>query len=369
MLRPRKLQRASRRAQIRGTSLIEQLHDLGYLTECRVAIALAEAVELELLDLNTAQKPDDPESILPLAKALNWKLVPAIVNGEVQIATACPLDPEMVDDLEPILDAHNASLVVAEESKIRAWFNELYGVSFPRCVGVYEDVVNGDDLSASAMFRSDDEDETNATRLVEMMLEDAALVEGDVHLLRSVVGHRACLCVGDELDELFQVPACMYAKIESHLRSEISGDENHGEFTKKIGNANVEFLLDVDEGEDGTQLFISFLDRVGPTAEPTKVRVVFELPLAAFEVLEEASTRKGISPSAIVERLWQMTENDIENPCWCPYVEPSTTKTTFELTLSPETLEGMQKTARANNQTLDWVLHKIFLMTRECVRR
>ena len=370
LINERQFRRAQRRALIRGSSLITQLDALGFLPQERVCSTLSAALDMDLVDITAADIPADARELVPLSLALKWLMVPVSKDGHTYLLCANPLDESLFDDFEQVLDSGRACLAVAPERQIIRLFEKVYGIRFPRRTGVYEDLLRGEDLGATLIWEDEDQSLQQAQRLVETMLEDANGVDGDVHILRGAVGYRACLCVGDELDELFHMPERIYTAVERYLRSMIASDADHGEFMVSVGPAceHVNFLLDIDDSEDGSQLFLSFLDRAPTTASPTKIRVTAELPLYVYETLQDAAEQREITISELLEHGWRMTQDEINTPCVCPYVEPTATQVMVELHLQRTTLEAMQAAARRNDRSVEWVLLKVYMMTRECLR-
>lgn len=358
----RQLEEASIRAYQRDTSLIQQLEELGLITDHELAVWIAKESGLPLVE----QWRDTPElaELLPADVCLGFSCVPVSeTEREVVVATSNPFGP-LQQVLRQVLQK-SFRIVVAPDSLIRASLYRQYQTDL-RHPETYQAI-----LEDSMETQLDLDDRDRAIRLVHTMLADAIEIDGDIHIMPTSHGWRACMCLGDDTDELFSMSHRVYLEVANYLRSFLKGEEDSGEFLLKISDVEyVRFFLDVDRDYTGEQLFLAIIEHHIVEESQTLVPVTLEMPTELFEDFERACESTGSEIGQIIEHAWSLTRDVIDTPCVRPYVEKhhvDVVETTIQLTRT--TVEEMEKAATQQQQNLQYVILKVLLMSRECVLR
>ncbi len=217
------------------------------------------------------------------------------------------------------------------------------------------------------------DDRDRAIRLVHTMLADAIEIDGDIHIMPTTHGWRACMCLGDDTDELFSMSHRVYLEVANYLRSFLKGaEEDSGEFLLKISDVEyVRFFLDIDRDYTGEQLFLAIIEHHFVEEKiQTRVPVTLEMPADILEDFERVCQSTGAEIGEIIDHAWSLTKDVIDTPCVCPYVEKRHADVVeATITLPALTAEEMEEAATHQQQNLQYIILKVLLMSRECVLR
>lgn len=349
------LQEALKRAGVRGTSLIQELDELGHLCEWELAELLADEARLAFLPVIDA----DPTLATRMSREV-CERVCCVPVGEhdhkLVVAVANPLDIEKLEGVPP-----DAVLVVAPESEIRASMHQLYGVWLHN-TRMYRAII--EESMESATY------EEKATRIVHAMLVDAIKVEGDVHIMPCKDGWKACLCLGDSADDLCVLDPSLYLAVADYLKSFLTSDgAESGEFLIRLSDLEyVSFFLDIDRDYTGEQLFLAILDHhIAEARSAERVQMTVELPQDLYQDFQSATQKGSLELGDLVDHGWSLARDVVDTPCVCPYVDRKIESVSVAISLMKSTAEEMAIAAMKQGQTIEWVVLKVLLMSRECV--
>lgn len=352
------LVRAMHRAKIKGSSLVSQLVELGLVDEYRVAQAIAEACRLEFVELATAEPPSgDAPKRLSVELARRFHVVPLWYSDNIlTVGVANPLDRDLAEVLQRECKCR-VECVVVRDSAVSTLLESLYADTSQG--GCYDRLLKDAELSRDC-----------ALNVVKAMLAAAIQVGGDIHVLPHEQAWQACLCVDDEVDELFRVSPAQYVAIADIFKSFLPrGSVEGGEFKVHTSNhEEVTFFLDIDADHHGEQLFVCLLERE-LVQELQDVTIDLELPSDVVVELESASREHGLCIGTLIQKAWNLTRDVVNTACVCPYTAPKQEKRATTVRLPREVLSDIEATATQNDRTREWVVMKVLLMARECIMR
>lgn len=349
------LARAAQRSESRGVSLVSQLVELGLADEYTIARIAADACRLPFVELATSEPPS-PEALalVPLDLASTHRCIPLWLEGDrLTVGVGNPLDV----DLEEQLFEHTGMQirrVVVRDSSIQALLEQLYASRRPN--GSY------------ARILADTTGVEQARKLVKTMLADALQVGGDLHIMPSESGWNVCLCVDDEVEDLFHMPASSYVEVAQIFKTLLGpqGTEG-GEFTLRTANhEEVTFFLDIDRDPSGEQLFVCLIDRQ-TLRDPGDISIDLVLPKDVLAELETAARAGNMCIGSLIQKAWALTRDVVSTACVCPYTNPSQDKNATKVRLPRETVSDIERAAEENDRSRDWVVLKALLMARECL--
>lgn len=356
------LEHALERSEKRGTSLIQELDELGLIEECLLAKLLADRTGLPMLPSLCAEEC--------MAQALDESIATAIggvavgqKNGSLVIALSNPLATCPIELKRMV--GRDVTMVVAPESEVRASLHRLYGVGLHH-PGIYRAILE-ESMNSEAQINA----EETATRIVHALLVDAIQVDGDIHIMQTKHGWRACLCVGDETHELCHLSPSLYIAVADYLKSLLAdqGAES-GEFLIKLSDLEfVSFFLDIDRDYSGEQLFLAMLEHRILNPDTTRVDVKIELPESVHQDYARVSRDTQVTVGELIEHAWKLTRDVVDTPCICPYVDRNERLVSSTVSLSAECADEMEVAALRAGRSIEWVVQKVLLMSRECVIR
>ncbi len=347
--------RALQRAGARGTTLVAQLTELRFAEEREIAQVSAQACRLTYLDLTT-EPPSSAEaiSLVPAEFAQSHHCVPLWVEDDVlTVGVSNPLDLSIEEELH-LLNGYRIRRVVVLDSSVQFLLQRLYSLDSPR--GSYDQLLRDIEL------------ETSSEGLVKAMLVDAIQAGGDIHIMPSECGWSACLCIDDEVEQLFQMNSAVYGEVAKFFKSFLpaAGAEG-GEFKIRTSlDEEVTFFLDVDADVAGEQLFVCLLERE-VLREPNDVTFEIMLPKDVVAELERAASANGMCIGSLIQKAWTLTRDVINTACVCPCATPRQEEHTMTVRLPRETVVDLEDTAHKNGRSTDWVLLKVLVMARECL--
>lgn len=349
------LTRASKRSQSRGMSLVSQLVELGLADEYRVARVSADACRLPLVELATSEPPSEEAlALVPYDIAVAHRCVPLWVNDdELTVGVGNPLDVELEHRL---VDSTGLRVrrVVVRDSSVQTLLEQLYASSRPG--GTYARILA--DVSGGEQAR----------QLVKTMVADALHAGGDLHIMPAESGWNVCLCIDDEVEDLFHMPSQIYAEVAQIFKALLgTQDGEGGEFRLRTANREeVTFFLDIDRDDQGEQLFVCLLDRQ-MIKDPGDVSIDLVLPNDVLVELETAARAGNMCIGSLIQKAWALTRDVVSTACVCPYTNPSQDKNTTKVRLPKETVSDIERAAVENDRSRDWVVLKALLMARECL--
>lgn len=346
--------RALQRAWSRGTSLVAQLTELRFAQEREVAQVAARACRLDYLDLTTAP-PSTKAAIdlVPAEFAQAHHCIPLWLEDDVlAVGVANPLDLSVEEELFE-LSGRRIRRVVVLDSSVQFLLQRLYSLESQR--GSYARLLDEDTGASSE-------------RLVKAMLVDSIQAGGDLHIMPTECGWRACLCIEDEVDELFVMTPAIYQEVATFFKSFLApSDTEGGEFRIRTSlNEEVTFFLDVDDDDAGEQLFVCLLERE-VVREPHDVSIEIMLPRDVAAELERAASDNGMCIGSLIQKAWTLTRDVINTACVCPCATPRQEEQTMTVRLPRETVSDLEDAAQKNGRSTDWVLLKMLVMARECL--
>ena len=347
--------RALQRAGTHGTSLVSQLTELRFAQEREIAQVAARACRLDYLDLTTAP-PSTKAAIdlVPAEFARAHHCIPLWLEDDLlTVGVANPLDMSVEEELFA-LSGRRIRRVVVLDSSVKFLLQRLYSLESQR--GSY------------ARLLDENAGKTSSEQLVKAMLVDSIQAGGDLHIMPTECGWRACLCIEDEVDELFEMTPTVYEEVAEFFKSFLAAsDTEGGEFRIRTSlNEEVTFFLDVDADDAGEQLFVCLLERK-VVKEPNDVSIEIMLPRDVAAELERAASDNGMCIGSLIQKAWTLTRDVINTACVCPCANPHQDERTMTVRLPRETVSDLEDAAQINGRSTDWVLLKMLVMARECL--
>ena len=350
-----KFSRALQRADSHGTTLVAQLTELRLAEELEIAQVSAQACRLTYIDLTTAPPSTKAAvDLVPADFAQSHHCIPLWVEGDVlTVGVANPLDLAVEEELHK-LNGYRIRRVVVLDSSVHFLLQRLYSLEIHR--GAY------------ARLLQDVEGQPSSEGLVKAMLVDAIQADGDIHIMPSETGWRACLCIEDEVELLFEMNATIYGEVSKFFKSFLATSETEGgEFRIRTSlDEQVTFFLDVDADEAGEQLFVCLLERE-ILREPNDVSIEIMLPKDVIAELERTASANGMCIGSLIQKAWTLTRDVINTACVCPCATPHKDEQTMTIRLPRETVVDLEDAAQKNGRSTDWVLLKVLVMARECL--
>jgi len=347
--------RALQRAGTHGTSLVSQLTELRFAQEREIAQVAARACRLDYLDLTTAP-PSTKAAIdlVPAEFARAHHCIPLWLEDDLlTVGVANPLDMSVEEELFA-LSGRRIRRVVVLDSSVKFLLQRLYSLESQR--GSY------------ARLLDENAGKTSSEQLVKAMLVDSIQAGGDLHIMPTECGWRACLCIEDEVDELFEMTPTVYEEVAEFFKSFLAAsDTEGGEFRIRTSlNEEVTFFLDVDADDAGEQLFVCLLERK-VVKEPNDVSIEIMLPRDVAAELERAASDNGMCIGSLIQKAWTLTRDVINTACVCPCATPHQDERTMTVRLPRETVSDLEDAAQINGRSTDWVLLRMLVMARECL--
>ena len=194
------------------------LVDLGLATERQIAVAVAEQLNLRLVDLTTVAVSPETVRLLPRSVALRLGMVVlSRTDNQLTLAVIDPTDVVALDDVRLHTGATELVVTVATESQVREHLTRVWSLS-------------EDSSDLSTFFEETDpahhDDEPHAAadnaptvRLVALVLADAVRAgASDIHVEPQRDGLRIRYRVDGVLREVMHVPRSAYASVVSRLK-------------------------------------------------------------------------------------------------------------------------------------------------------
>jgi len=194
------------------------LVDLGLATERQIAVAVAEQLNLRVVDLTTVAVSPETVRLLPRSVALRLGMVVLSRTGsQLTLAVIDPTDVVALDDVRLHTGATELVVTVATESQVREHLTRVWSLSedssdlstfFEESDPAHHD----DDPHAAA-------DDAPTVRLVALVLADAVHAgASDIHVEPQRDGLRIRYRVDGVLREVMNVPRSAYASVVSRLK-------------------------------------------------------------------------------------------------------------------------------------------------------
>ncbi|MCA1711324.1 MAG: Flp pilus assembly complex ATPase component TadA [Actinobacteria bacterium] len=159
--------------------------EAGYASEKQVAVALAEALNLQVLDLNEFQIVPEVVRLLPRAVAERSNLILLSRAGNsVTVATSDPTNIVALDDVKLYTDALEVTVRVSTETQVRDHLARAWSLSEDSSdVGAMFDQVDGGDELAQDEVSVAGTEAAPIVKLVDAILADAVRARAsDVHI-------------------------------------------------------------------------------------------------------------------------------------------------------------------------------------------
>lgn len=250
-----------------GKMLGEVLVDLGFISEVKLAGALAERTGFAQINLKSTML--DPQLVhkLPKDVARRLRALPvAVADDHVQVAMADPYDVMAIDQLRRYFPRDKDLLpVVASESEILEAIDQYYGYAMS-IEGILKELVTGvfDDTALSA---EDGRYEHPVVRLVNALVFDSVKMgASDLHF--EPEGSMARLRV--RIDGIMTQTQAFHRdhwpaiaqrlKIISGMNIADTRAIQDGRFTMRIGNRDVDFRVSLLPTIHGENIVIRILD-------------------------------------------------------------------------------------------------------------
>jgi type IV pilus assembly protein PilB len=207
--------RERRRVRL-GTLVVE----LGYASERQVAVALASALSLEVVDLGSMTLDHEVSRLLPRSVAERHLLMPIRRNDEGTITVACadPTNVIAIDDVKVYIGGAQLKLVVATESQLRDLLARTWSLSEDSAdvAMLLEDLEESydDDSDSDSGFA-----DAPTVRLVNTVLADAIRARAsDIHIEPQANAVRIRYRVDGLLRDVMTVPRAAAAGLISRIK-------------------------------------------------------------------------------------------------------------------------------------------------------
>ena len=194
------------------------LVDLGLATERQIAVAVADQLNLRVVDLSTVTVSPEAVRLLPRSVALRLGMVVLHRDGnQLTLAVVDPTDVVALDDVRLHTGATELVVAVATESQVREHLTRVWSLSedssdLSTFFEEYDSGHHDDELQAAA-------EDAPTVRLVALVLADAVRASAsDIHVEPQRDQLRIRYRVDGVLREVMNVPRSAYASVVSRLK-------------------------------------------------------------------------------------------------------------------------------------------------------
>jgi len=267
---------AKARVESEGTGIVDYLVANKVIRPADVTQAKAAQFGAEVVNLGTAQIPDDVIALIPRNTARKYRVIPVFrTEDKVAIAIADPSDLNTIDSLGHILHAE-VELRVASEQDIENALNKYYaGEKKGKSNEAFDEVIQELTLSeVDASKGGDDGVEVDADapliRLVNQLIVDAfKLRASDIHLEPLAKKFRLRYRIDGVMQEMKSPPKRLQAPIIARLKIQagMSISEHRipqdGRIQSKVGTKLIDLRVSCLPTNHGESIVMRILDKEG----------------------------------------------------------------------------------------------------------
>jgi len=267
---------AKARVESEGTGIVDYLVANKVIRPADVTQAKAAQFGAEVVNLGTAQIPDDVIALIPRNTARKYRVIPVFrTEDKVAIAIADPSDLNTIDSLGHILHAE-VELRVASEQDIENALNKYYaGEKKGKSNEAFDEVIQELTLSeVDASKLGDDGIEVDADapliRLVNQLIVDAfKLRASDIHLEPLAKKFRLRYRIDGVMQEMKSPPKRLQAPIIARLKIQagMSISEHRvpqdGRIQSKVGTKLIDLRVSCLPTNHGESIVMRILDKEG----------------------------------------------------------------------------------------------------------
>jgi general secretion pathway protein E/type IV pilus assembly protein PilB len=267
---------AKARVESEGTGIVDYLVANKVIRPADVTQAKAAQFGAEVVNLGTAQIPDDVIALIPRNTARKYRVIPVFrTDDKVAIAIADPSDLNTIDSLGHILHAE-VELRVASEQDIENALNKYYaGEKKGKSNEAFDEVIQELTLSeVDASKLGDDGIEVDADapliRLVNQLIVDAfKLRASDIHLEPLAKKFRLRYRIDGVMQEMKSPPKRLQAPIIARLKIQagMSISEHRvpqdGRIQSKVGTKLIDLRVSCLPTNHGESIVMRILDKEG----------------------------------------------------------------------------------------------------------
>jgi general secretion pathway protein E/type IV pilus assembly protein PilB len=267
---------AKARVESEGTGIVDYLVANKVIRPADVTQAKAAQFGAEVVNLGTAQIPDDVIALIPRNTARKYRVIPVFrTDDKVAIAIADPSDLNTIDSLSHILHSE-VELRVASEQDIENALNKYYaGEKKGKSNEAFDEVIQELTLSeVDASKGGDDGVEVDADapliRLVNQLIVDAfKLRASDIHLEPLAKKFRLRYRIDGVMQEMKSPPKRLQAPIIARLKIQagMSISEHRipqdGRIQSKVGTKLIDLRVSCLPTNHGESIVMRILDKEG----------------------------------------------------------------------------------------------------------